>query len=453
MSSAAAPRPLVVAAALAAPLAGLAVLLAAPATDVRWEDHPAHFWLVLAAAALSAALAVATGDVAARRGDARLVLVSLAFLAAAGFLGLHALATPGVLLDGRNAGFVVATPIGLLVASALLAASAAPALQGHRSAAVVRRARAARLGLVAVIAAWGVASLAGAGPLDDPTPPESGSPGLVVVAVAGIALYALAAVGYAGLYRRRPAPLPLAVASACILLAEAMIAVALSRNWHASWWEWHVLMLAAVAVVAIVARRQAPDERWGDLYLDETAAGRREVSVVFADLEGSTTWAEGRDPSEVQAMLNAAFDAAVPVVARCGGEIDRLVGDALVAVFNRRGDRPDHATCAARAALGIVEAMRPLAAEHPDRPRFRVGVNTGTAAVGVLGARGGRTHTAVGDAVNVAARLETAAPVDAVVIGAATLAALRGARVTPMGALPVKGRREPVEAYVLEGLA
>ncbi|HSD78728.1 MAG TPA: hypothetical protein VLA98_15040, partial [Solirubrobacteraceae bacterium] len=86
--------------ALALPLAGLLVLLAAPDADVRWEDHPAHFWLVLAAAGLSAVLAVAVGDTARRRGDARLVLVSLGFLAAAGFLGLHALATPKVLLDG-----------------------------------------------------------------------------------------------------------------------------------------------------------------------------------------------------------------------------------------------------------------------------------------------------------------------------------------------------------------
>src|SRR3712207_8701335 len=62
-------------------------------------------------------LAVTTGDAARQRGDARLFLVSLAFLAAAGFLGLHALATPGVLLDGRNAGFVVATPVGLLLAA------------------------------------------------------------------------------------------------------------------------------------------------------------------------------------------------------------------------------------------------------------------------------------------------------------------------------------------------
>ena len=102
---------------LALPAAGLALLLAAPETDVRWEDHPAHFWLVLLTALTSAALAASTSGIALRRADARLFLVSLAFLAAAGFLALHALATPGVLLDTPNQGFVIATPVGLLIAA------------------------------------------------------------------------------------------------------------------------------------------------------------------------------------------------------------------------------------------------------------------------------------------------------------------------------------------------
>ncbi len=103
--------------AVALPVLGLALLLAVPDADVRWEHQPSHFWLVLAAAVTSAGLALATSGVALRRADARLFLVSLAFLSASGFLALHALATPGVLLDGPNQGFVVATPVGLLLAS------------------------------------------------------------------------------------------------------------------------------------------------------------------------------------------------------------------------------------------------------------------------------------------------------------------------------------------------
>ena len=87
--------PLTLVVLLALPLVGLAILLAAPETDVHWEHHPSHFWLVLVTAALNAVLAYATGVAARRRGDRRVHLVSLSFLAASGFLALHALATPG----------------------------------------------------------------------------------------------------------------------------------------------------------------------------------------------------------------------------------------------------------------------------------------------------------------------------------------------------------------------
>src|SRR5687768_118341 len=90
--------------ALALPVAGLALLLARPELDLQWEHHPSHFWLVLVTAVVNVALAYLTNLVAGRHRDPRLVLVSLAFLASAGFLALHALATPGVLLTQPNAG-------------------------------------------------------------------------------------------------------------------------------------------------------------------------------------------------------------------------------------------------------------------------------------------------------------------------------------------------------------
>jgi ABC-type branched-subunit amino acid transport system permease subunit len=81
--------------AVAVPLAFLALLLARPAVDAIWENHQAHFWLVLAAAAMATALGYAVSAAARRRRDARLLLISFAFIASSGFLGLHALATPG----------------------------------------------------------------------------------------------------------------------------------------------------------------------------------------------------------------------------------------------------------------------------------------------------------------------------------------------------------------------
>src|ERR1700755_1025748 len=104
--------------AVALPLALVILLRSAPALDARWEVDPVHFWIVLAAGVVNAGLAVAISEAGRRRRDARLLLIGLAFLVSAGFLGLHALATPGVLVDGRSAGFVLATPVGLVFAGA-----------------------------------------------------------------------------------------------------------------------------------------------------------------------------------------------------------------------------------------------------------------------------------------------------------------------------------------------
>ena len=119
--------------AIVIPLAGLGLLLARPELDLEWEHHPSHFWLVLVTAGVNVVLAYVTNVAAGRFRDARLVLISLAFMSSAGFLGLHALATPGVLLEQPNAGFVIATPVGLVLA-ALFAAASVSAIAGPRRA-------------------------------------------------------------------------------------------------------------------------------------------------------------------------------------------------------------------------------------------------------------------------------------------------------------------------------
>jgi adenylate cyclase len=173
-------------AAVAAPLALLAILLARPAMDEKWENNPAHFWLVLAAAATATALGYGVSVAARRRRDARLFLISLAFIAASGFLGLHALATPGVLL-GKNAGFELATPFGLVIAGAFAAMSAVE-LSPERAQTVVRRADVLLGLLVALIAAWGIVSLAELPPLDGPLAAEQLDGWQLVLAAIGLAL-------------------------------------------------------------------------------------------------------------------------------------------------------------------------------------------------------------------------------------------------------------------------
>jgi class 3 adenylate cyclase len=422
---------------LALPLLALALLLAAPETDVHWEHHPAHFWLVLLTAGLNAVLAYATGVAARRRGDRRVHVVSLAFLAASGFLALHALATPGVLLDASNLGFVIATPVGLVVAGALAALSSLE--RSYVSPTVLER------GLLVLLALWAVGSLTLLPEVDDSVFPERGSTGIVLLSLAGIVLYAIAVVRYAALWRERRSQLVLGFAIAFVLLAEALVAVAFGRNWQASWWEWHLLMLAAFVVIAAMAHLEGPEERWGRLY---SGAAAREVTVLFADLQGFTAFSERIDPAAVSAMLDELFAVAIPALERHGGRVDRLIGDAVFATFEGDG----HAERAARAALGLQAETGAVAARHPGWPRFRAGLNTGEAAVGVLGTGSGRTYSAIGDAVNLGSRIEGLAPAGGVAVGAETARMLRGAQTEPLGTVEVKGREEPVEVLLLKGL-
>jgi class 3 adenylate cyclase len=439
---------------VALPLLGLWLLLWQPALDVQWENHPAHFWLVLGAALLNGILAFATGEAARRRGDARLLFISLALLVSASFLGLHALATPGVLLESENAGFVIATPIGLIIASVFAVVSSFVGANPDHSPAIMRRERVLRGIVLAVIALWAVYSLSGLPPLDQPLPAEVAVPSLMVLASLGVLLYAVAAARYYSVWKQRRRPLPASVITAYILLAEALIAIVFARSWHATWWEWHLLMLAAFGIVAYTARKQWHEERFSDLYLEATRGQTREVSVLFADLQGFTSFSERSDPMEVSAMLNQYFEVAVPMIAyEHGGEVDKLIGDAIMVTFNTRGDQPDHAIRAVRAGLALQRETARIVERHPEWPRFRVGVNSGEAMVGLVGAEGGRSFTAIGDTVNLASRLEGQAKAGQVVVGVQTYRTLpNGTKVESLGGVQVKGKEAPIEAYVVAEL-
>jgi class 3 adenylate cyclase len=663
---------------LALPLAGLWLLLAVPPADVVWEHHPSHFWLVAVAAALSAWLALAVDRAARHHGDARLLLVGLGFLAAALFFGLHALATPGVLLDHANGGFALATPAGLAL-SAVFGAAAALNMDGGVGRWALRAGPYLRYGLIGVAALWGVVSLTGLPPLADPGVGERGSVAVVVLVVLAVPLYLAAALRCFLLYRRRRSVVLLSVLTADVLLAEAMVAVALGANWHLTWWLWHVLMVMAFGyvgysayvtyrregatrglfdavgteatlravrveygsaleqLVAAVARQEAgeltpaemslitsglavrfglsegqtavlgraaaalradreqigrldvlvaighesgvllgerdllaravrrvvtgfgcdaariglldsgrlsfpaalasdprlpvppnlqqrlaqrgpfdigPEQMACTLAVKERPAGvlvvhRRggfggrdramiaslaaqlsmglenarlyeqldglfrqymspdvataliadprqaalggavvEVTAVFADLRGFTTFSEASTPEQIVAMLNRYFEVATAEILAAGGTIVQFVGDALMALFNAPVRQPDHALRAAAAALRMQAGID--AVGEPDWPRFRVGINTGPALVGNIGSTELRNFNAMGDAVNVAARLETTALPGQVVIGESTRALLPQGTVTePLGELAVKGRRTPVVAHIL----
>jgi adenylate cyclase len=440
------------AAVAAAPLLLLVALLARPSLDGSWENHPAHFWLVLGAALVATVLGLSVTGAARRRRDARLLLISLAFVVSAAFFALHALATPGVLL-GPNAGFELATPVGLLLAAAF--AAAAPLELGSRRAELVLRGAPFLIGLIAgIVVVWAIVSLAELPPLDDPLAAEQLDGWQLVLAALGVGLFGLAAFGFLRLYRRRRERFVLALALAFVLLAEAMVVIAWAVNWQLSWWEWHILMFSSFLLIAFVARAEWHEERYSALYLDETLAAVRELSVLIADLAGYTDFTERHRPDEVAAMLNAYFGQIIPLMERAGGEVHQIVGDELMVLFGKDASVPDHAYRASRAALVLQRVAQRVADGEQGWPRFRVGVSSGEVLTGVVGAtRGHRKHGVVGDVVNLAARLQAASPVGGVLISETTFAEL-GARAAVEAVPPmrVKGKRDPVRAYVLKRL-
>jgi class 3 adenylate cyclase len=180
----------------------------------------------------------------------------------------------------------------------------------------------------------------------------------------------------------------------------------------------------------------------------------REVTALFADLEGFTPFTESRSPHDTVLALNRYFSAVVPVIFANGGTIIQFAGDAIVAIWNAPVEQPRHALAAARTGLEMQRAIEAIVAENPSLPRFRVGIATGAALVGNIGSEELRNYVAHGDAVNLAARLQTGATAGHVVISAPTYALIRDvATVRPLGRFTVKGKTEEVEAFVLDRIA
>ncbi|MEW6720855.1 MAG: adenylate/guanylate cyclase domain-containing protein [Thermodesulfobacteriota bacterium] len=137
---------------------------------------------------------------------------------------------------------------------------------------------------------------------------------------------------------------------------------------------------------------------------------RRVLSIFFSDLQGFTGISEGLDPEALTALLNDYLSAMTDILQEEGGTVDKYIGDAIVAFWNAPLEQPDHAERAARAAIRCQEKlaeMRPLLREKYGKDLFmRVGLNTGPAVVGNMGSRSRFDYTVLGDAVNLASRLE-----------------------------------------------
>jgi adenylate cyclase len=174
---------------------------------------------------------------------------------------------------------------------------------------------------------------------------------------------------------------------------------------------------------------------------------RRLVTMVFCDIRGYTRFAERHDPETVVQVLNLYFQNLSELVVGHGGDIDKYVGDQIVAVFQGEQMVANGVRC----ALAMQSNTAMLAAEHPDwHLAVGIGINTGEVIMGAMGSRERMDYTVLGDQVNLAARLCTEAGPGQTLISASSQQALAGSPefvITALTPLMVKGKSEPVAVF------
>ncbi|WP_298397470.1 adenylate/guanylate cyclase domain-containing protein [uncultured Azonexus sp.] len=288
----------------------------------------------------------------------------------------------------------------------------------------------------------------------------------LALGISGMLLVALA-------FTRRPNPVAIAGALA---LFSAVVAgstwLLLDRNiqwmpFSALLAIWLTLALAATAsylrerrqrdqAIQMFARfldpnvvRSLTDE--GRLAQAEASASR-EITVLFSDIRGFTTISESRPPEEVVRLLNRYFDMQVAAIFEQGGTLDKFIGDAIMAFWNAPLDEPDHAVKAVRAALAMSDSLarfRDSLGDSDARFDIGIGVHTGPAVVGFLGASQRLDYTAIGDTVNLASRIEGETKgVARILVSQATRDACGNVfDFIDHGEVTVKGRHQPVRLF------
>jgi len=185
------------------------------------------------------------------------------------------------------------------------------------------------------------------------------------------------------------------------------------------------------------------------------AAERRQLTVMFSDLVGSTALSARLDPEDMRQVIRAYQDACSGVVARYDGFVAKFMGDGIIAYFGFPRAHEDDAARAAHAGLEISEVVAGLQTRAREKLAVRVGIATGLVVVGDLVGQGSAQEQAVvGDTPNLAARLQGLAEPGSVVVAAATRRLLGDRfRLRDLGRHEVKGLAEPVEAWAALGVS
>jgi adenylate cyclase len=185
----------------------------------------------------------------------------------------------------------------------------------------------------------------------------------------------------------------------------------------------------------------------------EGAGQTREVTLLFSDIRGFTTLSESRSPEEVVALLNRYFSLQVDVVFRHGGSLDKFIGDCIMALWGAPLDDRDHARRAVACALDMADTLGEFKRELGEADAsfdVGIGIHSGPAVVGLIGSEKRREYTAIGDAVNLASRIEglTKDAKRRILVSRDTMERCADAfDFVSCGTFPVKGRAQPVELF------
>lgn len=264
-------------------------------------------------------------------------------------------------------------------------------------------------------------------------------------------------------------------------LAAALVAAIAGASWwlfgrFQLWWPPLLPAAAAVAVYgaaalagyAFVRRRARQTRAMFAQYVPPAVVSRliaqpelmrlggeaREVTLMFTDLANFTTLSEQLSAEQTVEVLTAYFNAMTPIVHATGGTVDKFIGDAVMAFWGAPLDDPQHAEHAVTAAISMQQAMQVLVADLRARGlppiHMRIGLHTGRVVVGNVGSEQRFSYTAIGDAVNLAARLEGANKAfgTGILLSAATAAQLPSSvALRALDDVVVKGKTEPVRVF------
>jgi len=177
----------------------------------------------------------------------------------------------------------------------------------------------------------------------------------------------------------------------------------------------------------------------------------RYATFLFTDLRGFTALSERLSPEEVTEIMNKTLSVQVQAIQRHGGMVDKFIGDACMGIFSAPLDLPDHETAAVKAAIEIQENIKALNKTLLVPVAVGVGVNSGKAVVGNMGSASRFDYTAIGDAVNTGARLESATKqVGVEILVGATTAKKCGFMLKSLNPIEVKGKKDPLQVFTVE---